>query len=265
MADIEELDKAVSQLKAEGKYMEALDLVEQGLIIRKEKFGEDSEEVHKSYRQLCELCNILATFYLQRDDSYLALDLLKRAEVLSEGDSHAQAITFNNLSCYYRKANKTKIALKYLKSALSLEQDIPNTHLNLCAVYSQIGRHDMALSHVMQSVIILQENVMNLLESDSDIKDVAPVLAVAYHNMAVELEYLKRNSEALGMYAKAVSFADEYLAPGHPVMDNVKSAYENALKESQEGKKKKKTKGIKGLKKGQNESPLGEKSKPLED
>ena len=252
MADIEELDKISANLKSEGKYLEALDVVEQALTIRKTKFGEDSEEVKKSYRQLCELCNTLATFYLQREDSYLVLDLLKRAEVLSSGDSHAQAITFNNLACYYRKTNKIKLALKYLKTALSLEHDIPNTHLNLCASYSQIGKHTQALQHAMTSVIILQENIMNGIENSQDFQDFAPVLVVAYHNMAVELEYLKRNFEAITMYAKAVAFGEEYLKEDHPVLENVRTVYHNALKESKDGKKKKKTNKVKVQKKQEN-------------
>lgn len=240
MADLLELDKNIEDLKKQKKYTEALEFVEQGLAIRKARFGESSSEVQVSYKQLCELCNILATFYMQREDSHLAFDLLKRAEVLSESDPHGQAITFNNLSCYYRKANKPAVALKYLKSALDLEQDIPNTHLNLCAVYSQINKHEQALTHAMQSVIILQENLLGVLDDDNKVKEMAPVLVVAYHNMAVELEYLKRNGEALMMYGKAVKLADEYLIEGHPVVDNVKSVYENALKE--EARKKKKLK-----------------------
>lgn len=241
MADIEELDKIAAEFKAAGKYMEALDIVEQALSMRKSKFGENSEEVKKSYRQLCELCNILATFYLQREDSYLALDLLKRAEVLSEGDQHAQAITFNNLACYYRKTNKIKLALKYLRNALSLEQDIPNTHLNLCAVYSQIGKHDNALSHAMQSVIILQENILESIEGEKEFVEITPVLVVAYHNMAVELEYLRRNGEAINMYAKAFSFAKEYLPEDHPVRENVRVVLEKAQNDKKDRKKKKKS------------------------
>lgn len=34
-----------------------------------------------------------------------------------------------------------------------------------------------------------------------------PVLAIAYHNMAVELEYLKRYEESIATYEKAVNFA----------------------------------------------------------
>ena len=59
----------------------------------------------------------------------------------------------------------------------------------------------------------------------------------------LELENeLLSNGEALMMYGKAVKLADEYLIEGHPVVDNVKSVYENALKEETRKKKKLKKK-----------------------
>ena len=38
-----------------------------------------------------------------------------------------------------------------------------------------------------------------------------PVLAIAYHNMAVELEYLKRLEESIATYEKACNFAKKHL------------------------------------------------------
>jgi hypothetical protein len=34
---------------------------------------------------------------------------------------------------------------------------LPDTHLNLCAVLSQLDRHEDALQHVMLSIILLQD------------------------------------------------------------------------------------------------------------
>lgn len=34
---------------------------------------------------------------------------------------------------------------------------LADTHLNLCAVLSQLDRHDDALQHVMLSIILLQD------------------------------------------------------------------------------------------------------------
>ncbi|CAG9311461.1 unnamed protein product [Blepharisma stoltei] len=238
MEDLDELDRLSEKFKAEGKYVDALDIVERGLNIRKVRFGEDSQEVKKSYHKLCELCNILATHYLQRDDSDLAFDLLKRAELLCETDDHARAITYNNLACYYRKTGKARVALTYLKKALALDNDTPNTHLNLCASLSQIDKHEKALEHAMQAVILLQDLFITTTQANQGFEEHAPVLAIAYHNMAVELEYLKRTNEAITMYQKAVDFAKKNLPVGHPVIDSVQRVLHNATKDVEEHKEK---------------------------
>lgn len=68
--------------------------------------------------------------------------------------SKLAAITYNNLGCYYKKyrrcyarANKPKVALKYLNSALELEVSnvedwvsTAGTHLNICAIHSYLGK-----------------------------------------------------------------------------------------------------------------------------
>lgn len=42
-------------------------------------------------------------------------------------------------------------------------------------------------------------------------KERVVILSIAYHNMGVELEYLKRYDEAIKTYLKAVSFSRENL------------------------------------------------------
>lgn len=251
MEDLDELDRIADQFKLEGKYVDALDVVEQALNVRKTRFGDDSSEVKKSYHKLCELCNILATHYLQRNDENLAFDLLKRAELLCETDDHARAITYNNLACYYRKVGKARVALTYLKKALTLDHDTPNTHLNLCASLSQIGKHEKALEHAMQAVILLQDLFITTTQANKGFEEHSPVLAIAYHNMAVELEFLKRTSEALTIYKKAADFADKNLPVGHPVIQNVQRVLTNAQKDVEDHKER-------TLKRRQKNSKTGE-------
>ena len=57
-------------------------------------------------------------------------------------------ITFNNIGCYYKRDNKPKVALKYLKKSLEIEIfsnhdkiSIAGTHLNICAILSYLGKH----------------------------------------------------------------------------------------------------------------------------
>ena len=59
-------------------------------------------------------------------------------------------MTANNLACYYRRVGKLRSALLYLEKAYALEllhpaADLSQTHLNLCATLSQLGKHESAL------------------------------------------------------------------------------------------------------------------------
>lgn len=56
--------------------------------------------------------------------------------MLCEKNVDSKVLTYNNLGCYYKKSGKIKQANDYLRQALALDGDNPNTHLNLCAVLS---------------------------------------------------------------------------------------------------------------------------------
>ena len=75
--------------------------------------------------------------------------------------------------------------------------------MNICAVLSQLNKHELALNHAMSAVILLQEMMLrkkldpqSALDDDLDDapatqnkdsnKDKVAVLAIAYHNMGVE-------------------------------------------------------------------------------
>lgn len=94
-----------------------------------------------------------------------------------------------------------------------------DTHLNTCAVLSQIGRHQGALEHAQSALILLQEEVFGGGgamggggggEGGGDGGNQPPradriaVLAIAYHNMGVEQEFLKKFEHSLQSYRKGV-------------------------------------------------------------
>lgn len=74
--------------------------------------------------------------------------------------------------------------------------------MNICAVLSQLNKHELALNHAMSAVILLQEMMLaKKLDPESypydedeaaaeegagQNKDRTAVLAIAYHNMGVE-------------------------------------------------------------------------------
>ena len=161
-----------------------------------------------------------AMIFLQKERNDLTLDFLRKAEKLSTNSLKYKATTYNNLACFYRRTGKIRTALNYLLNALDIElkmdslSSLADTHLNLCAVLSQLERHEDALEHSMLSIIMIQDEFLqvtmkgrknnnaqqqppqqqdpnkNAKNSISD--DRVAVLAIAYHNLGVELEHLKR-------------------------------------------------------------------------
>jgi hypothetical protein len=56
------------------------------------------------------------------------------------------------------------------------------------------------------------------------------VVAIAYYNLGVEYEHLRRFSNALKAYTKARKFALKWLGADHSVTQNLQETYQSALK-----------------------------------
>ena len=127
--------------------------------------------------------------FLQKEKYDLCQVFLKKAESLALSSNYHKAVTFNNMACYYRRVNKYRLALTYLQNALALElkldhpMSIADTHLNLCAVLSQLGRHTEALEHILLSIVLLQDGLLKAGNNKNPQR--VSVLAIAYHNMGV--------------------------------------------------------------------------------
>jgi hypothetical protein len=70
------------------------------------------------------------------------------------------------------------------------------------------------------------EEEMNLPAETS--KDRTAVLAIAYHNMGVEQEFLRSYPAAILSYKKAVNFAEKNLGPEDGITQNLRNVFENA-------------------------------------
>lgn len=225
---LQRIDETCKQLQQQGNYLEALECMERGLVLRQHFFGADSEEVWRACKTVGEMCNLLAMTYLQQEDFAMVLELLKKAEILTERDKAGRAVTFNNLACYYRRQGKLHAALQYLQKALKIEarletvENPADTYLNTCAVLSQLGRHQSALEHAQQALILLQEELSNVIgptaqSSDGPKSDRVAVLAIAYHNVGVEYEFLKKFDQSLQSYRKGVEVSERFLGPEHAI------------------------------------------------
>lgn len=233
---LDELDQRSATLQKDGDYIGALEAVEEALRKRKELYGVDSEQVAKTCERLCELCNLMAIQYLERQDYALSLDLLKRAELLSEKSVKSKAATYNNFACYFRRIGKLKTAVQFLDRALALQSESADTHLNMCAVRSQMGKHSVAAEHAMQAIILLQEQTIERLTNSSTEEDRSSVLAIAFHNLAVEFEFMKRVPEALMYYGKALGFARSHLPQDHKLIKDLEGILETATNQHAKGK-----------------------------
>lgn len=200
--------------------------MERGLVLRQHFFGARSDEVWRACKTVGEMCNLLAMTYLQQEDFGMVLELLKKAEILTERDDAGRAVTFNNLACYYRRQGKLHASLQYLQKALKIEGlleevDSPaDTHLNMCAVLSQLGRHQAALEHAQAALILLQEELFNSpdkADPNAPKVDRVAVLAIAYHNLGVEQEFLKKYDQSIISYRKGVEMAQRHLGSDHGI------------------------------------------------
>lgn len=143
------------------------------------------------------------------------MELLRKAETLTEEGDKYRAVTYNNFACIFRRTKKLRSALSYLEKALEIEYNYlhysedsvddclqvlnpTDIHLNICAILSQMGKHELALQHSMKALILIQDELITKIQAQEaegkEIKkpeDRLTVLCIAYHNIAVEQEFLK--------------------------------------------------------------------------
>jgi len=263
---IQHLDQTSVSYQKQNKYIEALECMEKGLILKQHFYGPDSFEVLDACKVAGDLCNILAMSFIQQEKFPKSLELLKKAEILTEKDMQGRAVTLNNLACFYRRNGKLHAAILYLKKALAIEaQLLPNvmnaadTHINACAVLSQLGRHQQALEHAQSALLLLQEEMLqrtgsllppsssssslSIVDAESEHPSSAlteryAVLAIAYHNTGVEQEFLKRFEQSIEYYSRGLEVAEQYLGNNHAIVATIKDSLEAAQKVAEKHREK---------------------------
>jgi tetratricopeptide (TPR) repeat protein len=253
---IRSFDMMYARHQQEGKSFEALEFLEKGLFLRKELLGAEHPEVSKVCQVFTTSCNTLAMNALQKENFMVAFELLKKGEILTSSGGYIhdkkirmklRAVTFNNFGCFYKRRGKLHAALQYLARALKIElasQDVDNpagTHLNLCATLSQLNRHGPALEHADCALELLQN--MHRGEQKPGVVDDASILAIAWHNRAVEQEHLSQNDitmldEALKSYGQAVAVAEREWGPQHIKTLAIKNSFDEAKEKARERQKK---------------------------
>ena len=58
---------------------------------------------------------------VQIENIYVATELLRKAEMLTEERDRYRVVTYNNFACIFRRTKKLRSALTYLEKALEIE------------------------------------------------------------------------------------------------------------------------------------------------
>jgi Ca2+-binding EF-hand superfamily protein/tetratricopeptide (TPR) repeat protein len=160
-----ELERAAAQYRRQGELGQALRALEAALAIHARVHGERSEVAVECSRQVADVCNSLGMQMLQRDDFVGCHALLRRAQARGQGDRAMFAITLNNLACYHRRRGHLKVALAHLSKAVDIEAHCDgahkpaDTHLNMCAVHSELGNHHEAMHHAKVALRLLRDEL----------------------------------------------------------------------------------------------------------
>lgn len=179
-------------------------------------------------------CNRQAMDLLRAQEQQQALALLLRAEAQvqtlppSQTQAKLRSITLNNLGCFYKRAAQPLQALEYLQAALDLAADsdrtnLAGTHLNICAIKSQLGNHQQALQHALEALRLLSA----CLQAPSP--NQVTTLVIAHHNAGVEMEYLRQGEQAAEAYRQGLDLANQHLGIAHPLAASLQRSYLTAL------------------------------------
>ena len=172
---------------------------------------------------------------LKSGDFSSAFSLLKEAETHLHPSLPSlwklQAITYNNLGCFYKKARDQTNAITYLQLALRIELDHPEdytnvagTYLNLCAVCSMVGRHKQAMKQAQRALQVLKAHFQRS-------PNLVTTMAIAYHNIGVEFEYLRLRKPASEAYYDGWDFASKELGPSHPLTSSLKRSFNACMEQ----------------------------------
>ncbi|CAG9319582.1 unnamed protein product [Blepharisma stoltei] len=169
-------------------------------------------------------CNKQAMELLRQDNYNEALLLLRKAESLlshpenlKDANNKLHAITYNNIGCFYKKAGKAQLALQYLQRALEVSKNFPSeytnlagTHLNICAIVSQMGDHETGVSHAIKALQLLKKSY-----DEDGSQNTISTLIIALHNTGVEYEFLGELKKAEETYKCGMDLANKHLGKNH--------------------------------------------------
>ena len=113
----------------------------------------------------------------------------------------------------------------------------------MCAVLSQLGKHQAALEHSQSALILLHEELFSEPEAQTngmeEKADRIAVLAIAYHNVGVEYEFLKKRNLSIQSYKKGAEMAEKFLGSDHGIVVTLKNSLISARRGAKGSEQKK--------------------------
>jgi len=197
------------------------------------------------FQSLVLTCNKDGMDALRKGQSKAAFEQFKYAEAIliahqAEGSTTSLlAVTCNNLGCYYKKVGKFHGALSYLRQALKMEIELgtdevtlAGTHLNICAILSKLEKHEQAVQHAHSALELINQRIKGA-EPDTVSQDDYSVLAIAYHNVAVERDHLQHYEKAAAAFQQGHQVAKRCLGEDHPLAITLGQNCDAVLQKSQ--------------------------------
>jgi len=176
--------------------------------------------------------NTLGMKHLKDGSTDISCKFFEKAEALTDpANLHMnaesrlvlRAVTYNNMGCFYKSMSKLHTALQYLRKAQKIEersngkcQNPAGTHLNLCALLSQMGKHQEALQHAQCALSLLEASPPTDQGANSE-----SLICVAYFNMGAEYEHMKKPADAQWAYQHAYDNCLTELGEGHPLSQQI--------------------------------------------
>ncbi|CAM9350178.1 unnamed protein product [Ectocarpus sp. 12 AP-2014] len=195
-------------LEEQGRYAKYVAVVE-GLLtahLRADDQRGPSQLVKKLWRQLVATCIAFGVRSTENRRFERALELLKRAGILLSRqvlDKHStlelRAFVNDAYGLYFLRRGKSSAALDYLQKAMKTHArmldwgHVAKCHLHSSMVLSKLNRHDEALRCLGQVLAMVQEGKLDL---GGNSPQKLCLVAICYHNMAVEQLILRHAGEA---------------------------------------------------------------------
>merc|ERR1719262_1929945 len=170
-----EAEREFAQLQAAGDHDGAVRCLESVLRQEQATVQQMQDTVLSTlFERLAVGYNTLGMKHLKDGQTDVSCKFFEKAEALTDpANLHMnpesrlvlRAVTYNNMGCFYKSMSKLHTALQYLRKAQTMEersngkcQNPAGTHLNLCALLSQMGKHQEALQHAERARKLLEAN-----------------------------------------------------------------------------------------------------------